>query len=486
MTLGLEQPPITSDGRWLRDQTGRIVIMQGIFEGHKPLGLGPDDEEFADPDYAKRLRDSGINVTRMAYQWAGIEPEPGVFDQERIDRYRTMIERLSAEGIFTIIDSHQDMYGIRYGGNGFPDWATIDNGVPFPTDLGFPANYFQPATSHAFDNLWLNTDGILDAYADQLAVMASHFTADPYVLGYDLMNEPWAGSQYATCFKLEGCPQFDIAVLQPSMDLFARAVRSVDPDAIVFYEPQFTFDGGAKTWLGRPPEDVGPAAFSWHDLCISRALRQVFSSEELGDLLEQSCDAFHTQVYINAFEASVRMGVPPFMTEVLPANESDTGAMDCLLQRAEDNKMNWTAGTIGRYPELNDDNNVIALARVFPRAIAGEPLAYHFDVSTGTFTFTYRPDHEIAAPTLIGVPINVHYPNGYEVVVENGEVISPPNVVHLLIAAQTGAEQVGVTLQPAGDDSTVERPDFGSCDKPTDPIFDTYSDVAGALPVLSP
>ncbi|MGJ8671257.1 MAG: cellulase family glycosylhydrolase, partial [Oceanococcus sp.] len=161
----LEQPPVYSGGRWLRDQTGRIIIMQGIFEGHKPLGLEPNDEEFADPDYAKRLRDSGINVTRMAYQWAGIEPEPGAFDQARISRYKTMVERLSAQGIFTIIDSHQDMYGLRYGGNGFPDWATIDNGIPLPEDLGFPANYFQPATSHAFDNLWLNTDGILDAYS---------------------------------------------------------------------------------------------------------------------------------------------------------------------------------------------------------------------------------------------------------------------------------------------------------------------------------
>ncbi|MGJ8669655.1 MAG: cellulase family glycosylhydrolase, partial [Oceanococcus sp.] len=319
----------------------------------------------------------------------------------------------------------------------------------------------------------------------QLAVMASYFVDDPYVLGYDLMNEPWAGSQYATCFKLEGCPQFDIFVLQSAMDMFARAVRSVDTDAIVFYEPQFTFDGGAKTWLSAPPEDVGSAAFSWHDLCISRALRQIFSSEELGDLLEQSCDAFHTQVYINAFEASVRMGVPAFMTEVLPANETDTQAMDCLLQRAEDNKISWTAGTIGRYPELNDENNVIALARVFPRAIAGEPLAYHFDMSTAVFTFTYTPDDSIEEPTLIGVPINVHYPNGYEVEVQNGRVISSPNVVHLLVEAAAGADVVGVVVRPAGDDSTVARPEFETCDKPTDAVFDAYSELAGALPVVA-
>lgn len=54
------------------------------------------------------------------------------------------------------------------------------------------------------------------------------------------------------------------------------------------------------------------------------------------------------------------------MTEALPANESDTQAMGCQLQRAEDNKMSWTAGTIGRFPELNDENNVVALARVLP------------------------------------------------------------------------------------------------------------------------
>lgn len=105
--------------------------------------------------------------------------------------------------------------------------------------------------------------------------------------------------------------------------------------------------------------------------------------------------------------------------------------------------------------------------------IAGEPVAYHF---------SYTPDHDIAAPTLIGVPINAHYPNGYEVELENGQVVSEPNVVHLLIEAADGAQEVSLRLSPAGDDASVERPEFASCDKPTDSIFDTYADVAGALP----
>ncbi|MHA7833693.1 MAG: cellulase family glycosylhydrolase [Algiphilus sp.] len=473
---GAEVPPIVPDGRYFRDATGRTVIFQGIFEVKKPVSPEPDGRAVNDPDYAARLGRLGMNSVRLAYHWSALEPERGDYDEAYVDRVRIVVDKLAAEGVFVMLDSHQDMYGPKYGtrANGFPEWASIDNGIPLVGDLGFPGNYFQPAVSHAFDNLWLNTDGILDAYVEQLRFMASEFNTEPYLLGFDLMNEPWAGTQWPTCFNLPGCPQFDLLLLQPAMDAFAAAVRSQDPDAIVFYEPQFTFSSGAKTALRAPPEEVRPAGLSFHDLCVARAVRQIIDNEGFGTFLEQACDPFHTQVYINAFEASRRMDVTPFMTEVLSANERDTAGLECLLERAEDNKMSWN---VGQYPS-DSNNNTVVLARTFPRAVAGEIERYRFDPRDASFELVYQPDPAITAPTLIGVPVEIHYPLGYSVEVEGGRVLSEANAVRLLIEALPDAERVHVRLQPTQPDM-VERPEFPACQTPVDTVLDVYQTISG-------
>ena len=58
-----------------------------------------------------------------------------------------------------LIDMHQDLWSERFGGNGAPDWATLDEGQPFvPTP--FPYAYLQPAVGRSFTSFWSNRDGI--------------------------------------------------------------------------------------------------------------------------------------------------------------------------------------------------------------------------------------------------------------------------------------------------------------------------------------
>jgi endoglycosylceramidase len=52
---------------------------------------------------------------------------------------------------------------------------------------------------------------------------------------------------------------------------------------------------------------------------------------------------------------------------------------------------------------------------VYPRAVAGTPTAYGFDVRTGRFHLSYVARHVTHGPTVITVPNTVHYPNGYRV-----------------------------------------------------------------------
>src|SRR6185312_4007461 len=98
--------------------------------------------------------------------------------------------------------------------------------------------------------------------------VAKKWAAQPYLMGYDLFNEPNAGSQSATCANPAGCPQFD-AVLQRFYDHVRTAIRTVDPHHLVWYEPQFLFNAlSASNFTHVDDPNVG---LSWHDYACAPA-----------------------------------------------------------------------------------------------------------------------------------------------------------------------------------------------------------------------
>ena len=60
-----------------------------------------------------------------------------------------------------------------------------------------------------------------------------------------------------------------------------------------------------------------------------------------------------------------------------------------------------------------------ALLRPWPRATAGEPLRISFDLRRRLFEYEFRHDPRVAEPTVIYVP-RLHYPAGYRVEVSDG------------------------------------------------------------------
>jgi hypothetical protein len=264
----VSRQPLRADGRWLRDEHGRVVVLHGLFGVWKTAAMLPPDSE-SDPTGftatdAEHLKRMGLNAFRLAWFWRGLEPVRGRIETAYLDRMHALVTLLGQHGLFTVLDSHQDMYNERFGGLGFPDWTVFDDGIPMVTNLGFPGNYFQPATSRAFDNLWANSHRLWAAYGRAWKVVAARFAREPMVIGYDIMNEPWPGSAWPTCTTPAGCPPFD-ARLSRAQANFARAILGVDPHHLVFYEPHFFFSTGVPSWLRRQ-RGLPPAGLSFHDL----------------------------------------------------------------------------------------------------------------------------------------------------------------------------------------------------------------------------
>jgi endoglycosylceramidase len=86
------------------------------------------------------------------------------------------------------------------------------------------------------------------------------------------------------------------------------------------------------------------------------------------------------------------------------------------------------------------------LARTYPEAIAGRPTSLSFDPTSGTFRLAYVPDHGIHAPTVIFVPTQVHYPDGYCARASGGSIISRSGSKFLQVKNAATGQSVRVTV----------------------------------------
>lgn len=104
------------------------------------------------------LKSIGVNHYRFGVEWARVEPQPGVYNQEAIDHYVNMARKIRAAGIEPVACLWHFT---------FPDWLT---------------DFDHPGRSH-----WLHPDSA-QSWRDYVTKMTSALA--PYVRIYAPQNEP--------------------------------------------------------------------------------------------------------------------------------------------------------------------------------------------------------------------------------------------------------------------------------------------------------
>jgi endoglycosylceramidase len=61
--------------------------------------------------------------------------------------------------------------------------------------------------------LWANKNGIQDAYFKYWEVLAEKFKDNPFILGYDIFNDPFAANVYKDSMMILDQTKFDREVL---------------------------------------------------------------------------------------------------------------------------------------------------------------------------------------------------------------------------------------------------------------------------------
>ena len=164
-----------------------------------------------------QMRALGFDVVRLAINWEEVEPTPGHYDQAFVARVGQVVDWAEEQGIYVLVDFHQDHYGdiprtdvanppltTRPGGQaeGAPRWAVLSEGQPNVYPLGF--DVASPAAARAFQRFWENAvppvpqgeapgTGLQDHYLGAVAAVMAPLRDRAAVVGVELMNEPQPG-----------------------------------------------------------------------------------------------------------------------------------------------------------------------------------------------------------------------------------------------------------------------------------------------------
>ena len=452
-------PLVGHSGRWLIDAQGRVLIVHGLNVVNKlapytaqAWGFGDDDAAF--------LQANGFNAVRLGVLWEAVEPQAGAYDASYVAQIRQTEQMLASHGIYTLLDWHQDEYNEIFGGEGLPAWAVDTGGLsPASPHDPFPNEYTDdPAEKAAWGNLYQDTPGpgavgLEERLAAAEAYVAGQFAGDPWVLGYDVINEPSAGSASE--------PAADTSEIGPLEEKLMQSIRAVDAQHIVFYEPTTTFalNGG----IALPAFGDPSAGISFHDYCFEPGtMAEPVYALLCGGVLSSS----QTLALSHASSGSDAV----LMTEFGSATPY---AVQMVADDADENMvpwLNWAYCGCGNpttaidptkegivtdpsQPLTGSNVNTAALAvleRPYPQAVAGTPTSWSYDATTGAFSLAYAttpPPGATLAPgatTVVFVPAT-QYPNGYTVTVTGGAVAGT-GTQSVSIAANSGAPSVTLTV----------------------------------------
>ncbi len=443
--------PECVDWQYITDDDGRALILHGLnVDGNaKGDGLPSITRE----EVLQLSGEYGFNHARYLIFWSQTEPEQGVYDEAYLDEVQTRLDWLEEAGMKVVIDMHQDCWGDTIyqladgsdepsGANGAPMWATVTDGEPHTQPPGmWSLCYVSDDVTRAFDNFW-DHEGhpeLQDGYAAMWAHVVQRFSDHPAVIGYDIMNEPWEGS------AIVDQQAFDEGLFHDFHQRVIDAIRTVDPDGWVFYEPRaFGPNQAQPSWLpplNDPRDGVPKLAYYPHFYPVAY---------ETG--YDPDDDSYIGQWQGHRTDEQAEHRVPMVVGEysTLPFDsEADRATyfsrMNAMLDESTSGWAFWDRGVVYNTQDGGELEVLDYLIRPYPLAVAGQPISYGFDRETAVFTLALEGRDKVGGDTEIFVP-EASYPDGFEV--EEGEFTSSFDEATRVLTVEADGDSVTVTIRP--------------------------------------
>lgn len=406
---------VADDHTIIQDQYGRQLILHGLntSSGAKSTpGRMPWIEE---RHVEREAKDFGFNYVRYLVFWDAIEPEQDVFDPIYLDKVEERVNWYTSRGMHVMIDMHQDLYSLVFGGDGAPQWAIQTNGsAPIEMSGGTPwwVKNIDPAVINSWINFWgySKYKYLQDHYALAWQKVMERFKNNPNIIGYDLMNEPWGGD----LIKVFLTGEFEKVQLKAFYDRLIPKLRAIEPNKYFFFEPTpapVTF--GAPSNLPKINDTRTTPHLVYAPHCYP------FDTHEGTGYTASSKQQLKDWERERKKEIT-KQGNIPLLCGEFGLSPTQAG-YDQYLKDAnamfDRNLWHWAywSNDQGGWSPFNGDA-VMPLAqyllRVFPHATAGKINSFDFNPDTKVFNFSYKNNAAITKPTEIYIP-QQFYPSGW-------------------------------------------------------------------------
>lgn len=445
---------IKTEGQRFTDSYGRQRIFNGmnlcdkggyLDGGNKREYLLPFSEELI-----KDLAGKGVNLVRFGLTWDAVEPEPQKYNEEYLGRVREIADLCEKYGIYFYLDMHQDLYSGYKGcaGDGAPEWACMTNGAKFkPTRFVWAEGYFWGKAVHnAFDSFWQNRpyNGIplQKYYADMWKHIAEEFGDHPALFGFDILNEPFPGSDGGKVFRkliagtaktvitdkrcklsfmakkvfsgnIIGCLEpfddyslfrkatsggdkliykFDTEYYSPFLNRIASAIREATDNGIIIMENSYYSNLGIP--YSAPPVEVNgkreeQLCFAPHayDFMVDTPEYKYASNNRVGGIFDE-----HRR-------SQERLNVPLIVGEWGGQSEGTEWLdhIEYLLDKFDGYQ--WSQTYWCYYDGLLENPIMKDLVRTSPVAVCGKIDSYSYDRNSNVFNMEYTQDRDYDAPT---------------------------------------------------------------------------------------
>lgn len=452
--------PVGHAGRWLVDAEGRVLLLHGVNEVVKTAPWDPAAMGFSDADAAWLAAD-GFELVRLGVMASAALPAPGQVDQSYLEQLLSVARVLGRHGILTLLDLHQDGWGPAFPGmDGFPPWMTLPDGAP-DRPAAFPDEYSNPAVQQAFASFWHDQPGpggtgLQEDDTALLGALAHTFARLPSLLGYDVLNEPWPGTDAGPCGSGDGCASLQAGELSPFYAKADRAVREADGTHLVFVEPFLQFDGGDVPVSVPLAGGDQRSGLSYHAYGSASGTGGSSGGGTTG----------------RALDWALRTGGAVLATEW--GATDDAGTLEAQAAAFDTALVPWAYWTFddccgsspgsdslvrsrsGPPAGANANEAVVgALVRPHPLAVAGTPASLRYDPAGRRLRFTWSRaaasggSFDDKAVTSLVVP-SALYPDGYTVTTTGAAVTSPPCAPLVTLHLRPGAGHASVQVTPGG------------------------------------
>ena len=408
-------PSYSQFDREIHDSYGRTVILHGLNTSSGAKGGPLYQPWIQEKDVAREQTEFGFNCVRYLIFWCAIEPKRDSFDDAYLQKVKQRVEWYTSRHIYVILDMHQDVYGEGVGGDGAPAWASAHTIIQnlIPDKWPWWMQNLEPKVIRSYVQFFTykKHKDLQQHYIASWQRVARLFHDNPYVLGYDLMNEPHGGRVVKT---LAG--GFERRQLSKFYKRLIPAIRSVDTTKYIVFEPRsFGVNFGMKAHLPKVTDTkAGASRIVYSPHCYPKFV------DIGGDYTEKYRKELN-HWYLMREKEQVMHQSPMLLGEfgLSPSKKGFDTFLRDLNRQADSIHMSWTywSNDLGGWSPLNSDRSpspiLWELMRVYPQATAGQLVSFNFDQAARRFQMEYVSDASISQPTEITIPPML-YAHGYD------------------------------------------------------------------------